>query len=164
MALSCPDCGTGLKPYRLEDISLDICDSCGGVWFDRGEIGKLRRITSGEIKEFEHKIEPTPARLERRPHDPKCPVCFGPLHPFHYAGGKLQLQTCDGLCGVWAENKELEAIADLEVIPPEAMQVAHDYELQSQALVSRLKTATDYLRILDYRRGWPFFWPVPQSW
>jgi Zn-finger nucleic acid-binding protein len=164
VALSCPDCATALKPYRLEDISLDICDSCGGVWMDRGEIGKIRRVNAGEIKEFEHKIEPAPHRLERRAHDPKCPKCAGPLHPFNYAGGKLQLETCDGLCGVWAENRELEEIANLENIPPDALRVAHDYEMESQAFVGRMNSATTLLRILDYRRGWPFFWPVPQSW
>lgn len=164
MGLSCPDCSTALKPYRLEDLSLDICESCGGVWMDRGEIGKIRRISGSEIKEFEHKIEPTPSRLEKRPHDPRCPKCFGPLHPFHYAAGPLQLQTCDGLCGVWVENKELEGLANLENIPPEAVQVAHDYQVQSEAYIDRLHNATTFLRVLDHRRGWPFFWPVPQSW
>ena len=40
----CPDCRTRLQPFwvparRLGDeVELDRCNDCGGVWFDAGEL------------------------------------------------------------------------------------------------------------------------------
>ena len=59
----CPDCRTRLQPFwvparRLGDeVELDRCSDCGGVWFDAGELsdasGKSvfgKKTTSGSGK------------------------------------------------------------------------------------------------------------------
>jgi Zn-finger nucleic acid-binding protein len=39
--LKCPKCRGEWAAYTFRDIALDRCESCGGVWFDRGEIDAL---------------------------------------------------------------------------------------------------------------------------
>lgn len=48
--LSCPDCGKGMETGSVYEgrIELDRCKSCGGVWFDAGEVDALRRLAGVE--------------------------------------------------------------------------------------------------------------------
>jgi hypothetical protein len=38
--MNCPRCGDALKEDDYEDIIIDTCEKCGGVWFDSGELEK----------------------------------------------------------------------------------------------------------------------------
>ncbi len=40
----CPRCGGGLKEQQVDDVKIDECEDCGGVWLDRGELDQLRRV------------------------------------------------------------------------------------------------------------------------
>jgi Zn-finger nucleic acid-binding protein len=39
--LHCPKCGTTLGQERLEEVAVDICPLCHGIWLDDGELAKL---------------------------------------------------------------------------------------------------------------------------
>ena len=40
----CPRCGGALAEQHVEDVKIDECKDCGGVWLDRGELDQLRRV------------------------------------------------------------------------------------------------------------------------
>jgi len=47
--LACPRCDGNLAPIVLdvaEPLELDICNKCSGLWFDRGEVAKLKTVIS----------------------------------------------------------------------------------------------------------------------
>jgi len=48
--LTCPACGAGMQVGTVYEgkIELDRCKSCGGFWFDAGEVDALRRIAGVE--------------------------------------------------------------------------------------------------------------------
>jgi Zn-finger nucleic acid-binding protein len=39
--LECPRCGKDLEPVRKDDLKLDACRACRGVWFDNAELAEL---------------------------------------------------------------------------------------------------------------------------
>ncbi len=39
--MKCPKCGGDLKETILRDLAIDVCQSCKGVWLDRGELDIL---------------------------------------------------------------------------------------------------------------------------
>lgn len=39
--MNCPRCQGGMQTKKRNDIELDVCPSCGGVWFDKGEVDKV---------------------------------------------------------------------------------------------------------------------------
>jgi Zn-finger nucleic acid-binding protein len=41
----CPRCGMTMDIERAEDIEVDVCLSCGGVWLDEGELEDLKEKT-----------------------------------------------------------------------------------------------------------------------
>jgi ribosomal protein L37AE/L43A len=40
----CPSCGGDLKEQRAEEVKIDECSDCGGIWLDKGELEQLRRV------------------------------------------------------------------------------------------------------------------------
>lgn len=41
MFLICPNCNSNLTEVRRDDVMIDICKSCKGVWLDSGELERL---------------------------------------------------------------------------------------------------------------------------
>ncbi len=37
----CPKCAGKLRTGNFENIQIDICDTCGGVWLDAGELQQI---------------------------------------------------------------------------------------------------------------------------
>ena len=159
MARICPDSKVPMQQKTIHGIEVDMCPHCGGVWLDKGEIGRLRRLQPEEIRDF---APPPPERLPARAHAPACPVCAKPLHPFKYAGGKIELETCENLDGLWIESNQLEQLAALAKPPVEAQLLAIQQEADSNEHAHHISRATDYLKAMDHHYGWPIFFPVPQ--
>jgi Zn-finger nucleic acid-binding protein len=44
-SMKCPRCDGDLKESKFDEVSIDTCGKCGGVWLDSGE---LERVTSRE--------------------------------------------------------------------------------------------------------------------
>jgi len=42
--MKCPKCGADLTERNFEDVKVDACPDCHGIWIDQGEIGLLRQI------------------------------------------------------------------------------------------------------------------------
>ena len=40
-SMKCPRCDGNLKENKFEEIMIDTCDKCGGVWLDSGELEQL---------------------------------------------------------------------------------------------------------------------------
>lgn len=54
LELSCPKCDGTLIETDYEDIKIDVCDSCSGVWFDAGELAQVvdKNEDSGWLSRF----------------------------------------------------------------------------------------------------------------
>lgn len=46
-SMQCPRCDGSLKENKFEEVVIDTCDKCGGVWLDSGELEQLTRKESG---------------------------------------------------------------------------------------------------------------------
>ena len=40
-SMKCPRCDGTLKEIFIEEVPIDTCDQCAGVWLDSGELEKL---------------------------------------------------------------------------------------------------------------------------
>ncbi|MBW3015669.1 zf-TFIIB domain-containing protein [Candidatus Woesearchaeota archaeon] len=48
--LLCPRCMKEMDKLVKEDVVIDVCKKCGGMWVDAGELEKLAKITKEEMK------------------------------------------------------------------------------------------------------------------
>jgi uncharacterized protein with PIN domain len=39
--MQCPRCGGGLVETDYENVKIDVCESCAGVWLDAGELAQI---------------------------------------------------------------------------------------------------------------------------
>lgn len=46
-SMRCPRCSANLTETKFEDVAIDRCDNCGGVWLDSGELEQLIQKDSG---------------------------------------------------------------------------------------------------------------------
>ncbi len=46
-SMRCPRCDGNLQETKVEDVSIDTCDKCGGVWLDSGELEQLTKREGG---------------------------------------------------------------------------------------------------------------------
>lgn len=106
-------------------LTIDYCTRCGGIWFDRGEVGQLARHAARVV--HEHVIDPSlrvspPCQGCQTPLDRDaercgvcgrrnvldCPVCDETMERRAHDG--LVLDICKRCHGVWFDNAELTAI------------------------------------------------------
>jgi hypothetical protein len=50
--MKCPKCGADLAEEKIHDVAVDRCGSCGGVYFDRGELETLLLAEHGQRRGF----------------------------------------------------------------------------------------------------------------
>ena len=48
-SLQCPKCRHGMKEVTHQDITIDRCTNCEGLWFDGNELQELKRTPGSEI-------------------------------------------------------------------------------------------------------------------
>jgi DNA repair exonuclease SbcCD ATPase subunit len=46
-SMACPRCDGTLKESKFEDVLIDTCEKCGGVWLDAGELQQLTKREKG---------------------------------------------------------------------------------------------------------------------
>lgn len=46
-SMQCPRCDGSLKESKFEEVLIDTCDKCGGVWLDSGELEQVTKKETG---------------------------------------------------------------------------------------------------------------------
>jgi Zn-finger nucleic acid-binding protein len=128
----CPVClGARLEKTRVGargELVLDSCRRCGGIWFELGEVQKLKRYRPQTLWD-RVRLRDEPFRMQCHAcHAPmdrnaatcpacdwrnaiECPVCERAMDVHTHEG--LRLDTCRNCKGVWFDHVELRAIWSL---------------------------------------------------
>lgn len=93
-----------------QDLIVDKCPRCGGIWFDKEELIDLIKLGQFYIQSLdsasESTIKPNPERL--------CPHCKVELNPAkNQKIPDLRLDKCPRCQGLWLEKGELLRISKL---------------------------------------------------
>jgi uncharacterized protein len=52
-SMSCPRCDGTLVETKFEDVLIDRCDNCSGIWLDPGELAQLiKKDTTGWFRRW----------------------------------------------------------------------------------------------------------------
>ena len=70
--LKCPKCHHGMEEVSYEDITIDRCTGCGGLWFDGDEAQRLKNMPGSDRLDSG---DPKTGRMYDRHADINCPRC-----------------------------------------------------------------------------------------
>jgi len=95
---------------ELEDVEIDYCTNCDGIWLDAGELELLLKEpdkTKGLLDSFRIDSE-SDERIR------KCPICDKKMQKIVVGSSKpvLLIDKCRGGDGLWFDKGELQDIFD----------------------------------------------------
>lgn len=124
---------------------MDVCQSCTGVWFDEGELGKV--VNSGDSTHFkEFSSDSRPEGIEASHLQRRCPKCGDVLTSYHYQyTSPIILDCCDECGGIFVDPGELN-----EIDAYKADSAKPDAKAEAAALVSDLDLKTHNARQRAY--------------
>jgi hypothetical protein len=105
--MKCVKCDGTLRRVDVEDVELDQCEACSGIWFDSGE---LRRILGK--RSIERLRSMAKARKEDDEKRATCPRCKGEgkLVQVTDLSTEIHIDTCAVCGGQWLDGGELEIL------------------------------------------------------
>lgn len=105
--MKCVKCDGTLQRVELEDVEVDQCDACSGIWFDSGELQRiLGKASTDRLKSAAKASKTEDAKRGR------CPRCRGEGKLVQVASLKsdLHIDTCSVCGGQWLDGGELELL------------------------------------------------------
>jgi len=107
-SLNCPHCRHHLlEPIRSEEIEIDACVHCGGLWFDQNELDKIVHSYDPNYPREVSIVESLGQSVGES--QKRCPHCKESLvtHQFE-KGGDLKIDICHACNGIWLDQGELD--------------------------------------------------------
>ncbi|MFZ0819750.1 MAG: zf-TFIIB domain-containing protein [Candidatus Acidiferrales bacterium] len=118
--MNCLNCGTEMTNNEVvtkkDRISYDMCEKCGSLWLDAGELDKMAFQVDGDIEFCERGKD-----AEAEKHKKKCPRCDNSdLEKVRFLESEdIFLHYCRNCGGFWLDGGELDLIdKDLARIMP----------------------------------------------
>ena len=115
--MNCPACKEPMIVLELEEVEVDHCVSCGGIWLDAGELELLlgnsaekdkllARLSAKPRASFQ--VDKTTEEKSRR-----CPICLKRMEKVICGvdmGKEVLIDKCRRNDGMWFDSGELEEI------------------------------------------------------
>jgi len=108
--MDCPVCTNAMITLELEEVEIDYCTDCGGIWLDAGELEELLGQAE-KAAQLLASFKPDPKSAEK---PRKCPICDKKMQKIIVGQDKptLLIDKCPKGHGLWFDNGELHDIFD----------------------------------------------------
>lgn len=110
--MNCPKCKSIMVVLELNEVEIDNCLECGGIWLDSGELELL--LDDPESKNIllsSFKIDNS-----SREKPLKCPICSKKMDKILYGNADdktVLVDKCKNDHGIWFDEGELEKMASM---------------------------------------------------
>lgn len=105
--MDCPVCSEPMITLELEDVEIDYCQGCEGIWLDAGELELLlggSEQAQNFVKSFTKASESTEKKR-------RCPICLKKMEKV-FAGEDVLIDRCRKGDGLWLDGGELRQILE----------------------------------------------------
>ena len=104
--MNCPKCPAELGPMVLDNVCMEFCVGCRGLWFEQEESAFIAELTN----DFPN---PQSARSEGKTTPYACPRCRHKLEEVSFAPPhRVRLDFCRTCHGVWLDKGELKKVEE----------------------------------------------------
>ena len=103
--MNCPACKNPMVILELNQVEIDYCTSCKGIWLDRGELDLI--FSSADKKEIakSFSVKNDFDEIKRR-----CPICKKKMDKVEFENTGIIIDRCSDDHGVWFDSGELKSI------------------------------------------------------
>jgi Zn-finger nucleic acid-binding protein len=120
----CPKCGRELLEFSYQEIRIDQCANCDGIWLDEGELEQIKRarrdflfsnalnVKWAHAKQREAKLTPEELEELKALAHMRCPRCSSALAEIEDHG--IPVDRCTLCGGIWLDPGEFGAVAGAE--------------------------------------------------
>ena len=106
----CPVCENPMVVLELDQIEIDHCLHCGGIWLDAGELELLLQTEEDRTRLKNLLIEDDSVKEKKYP----CPICNKKMNKvFVGEEKKILIDQCRRNHGLWLDKGELEEVIEL---------------------------------------------------
>lgn len=106
----CPVCENPMIVLELDQIEIDHCLNCGGIWLDAGELELLLETDAERERFVKMLIEEDSVKEKKHP----CPICGKKMDKvFVGEEKKILIDKCRKNHGLWLDKGELEQVIEL---------------------------------------------------
>ncbi|ARN57720.1 zf-TFIIB domain-containing protein [Sedimentisphaera salicampi] len=99
--MECPVCKEPMIILELDEVEIDYCPECSGIWLDSGEL-ELLLGEAGESLALE-KAEVSEKKL-------RCPICMRKMGKVYIGSEKVLVDSCPSGHGLWFDEGELNQV------------------------------------------------------
>ena len=108
--MDCPVCRDPMVVLELNEVEIDHCLGCGGIWLDAGELELLLESS----KEKEQVLGSFSADKTSKEKPRKCPICLKKMEKILCGEDKkVLIDKCRGNDGLWFDKGELYQIIEM---------------------------------------------------
>ena len=108
--MNCSVCNQPLIILELNQVEVDYCTSCHGVWLDEGELEILLQKPEEKNKLFDSFVIDKKSKEE----PVKCPICFKKMDKILCGNEKkIIIDKCSRQHGLWFNKGELESVVEM---------------------------------------------------
>ncbi len=112
--MDCPVCSSAMIVLELDEVEIDYCPDCGGIWLDAGEL-ELLLSDSQQAKQLldSFKVDSKCTEKQR-----KCPICLKKMQKIVVGSSAppLLIDKCARGDGLWFDKGELQDILNRAVL------------------------------------------------
>lgn len=103
--MNCPACKNPMVILELNQVEIDYCTNCKGIWLDRGELDLI--FSSADKKEIakSFSVKNNSDEVKRR-----CPICKKKMDKVEFENTGIIIDRCSEDHGVWFDGGELKSI------------------------------------------------------
>ena len=112
--MRCPKCGSDFETFTHENVEVDRCNNCGGIWFDAAEKKNLEQIEDAAIIDSGDKRVGKKYNEMRNINCPKCDVTMyrvADKTQFH-----IEYESCPACYGTFFDAGEFKDLNELTVV------------------------------------------------
>jgi Zn-finger nucleic acid-binding protein len=106
--MDCPVCKSAMIVLELDEVEVDTCCDCEGIWLDAGELELLLGGTS-QSETLLGSFQPSKTAEKKR----KCPICLKKMDKVLVGEAERKqelIDRCPRSHGLWFDGGELQGI------------------------------------------------------
>ncbi len=108
----CSVCKKELKSAILNNVEINYCPQCLGLWFEENELRWAKDEKDEDLRWLDVDLWENEKKFKISKDNKICPVCRMPLYEVNYGSSNIKVDVCNLCHGIWLDRGEFKKIID----------------------------------------------------